>query len=481
MSTNLVAAGRRRPVWRPAALRAATVSMAAVLAAYGSAIWIEHRAHRHVDIVITAVAMTMMLARVHLGADARDRLLGAAVLAVSAAGASEVSSLISRYQVLGDAAFTIAVAASVWIRRFGPGATKAGTVLVLPFVALLVTRAEGAPPHAAADDLWAALIALVAAFWVAVFQFGAVALGFGEQRKRTPPASTPTSSRRIPASTRMACQMAVALGTAFALGHAVFHGHWPWAVLTAFIVCSGARGRGDVLYKGMLRSVGATVGTVIATAIAGAFPPGDRWSVVLIFAALAVASWLREISYVFWAGSVTAVLSLLYGYFGQSADSLLVTRLEAILVGAALGIAASWFVLPVRTGDVLRRRLADALAALNDFLAAPRGNRAEVHRRQIRFLHAVTQLEQIAEPLRTHRMLTGSAERADTVDVIHDCVEPVARLAEAFAGTEPAKPGSALTALDAALAKLEAIYGPASSGARRRTASSTSAADGAAT
>src|SRR4029079_1497841 len=134
--------------------------------------------------------------------------------------------------------------------------------------------------------------------------------------------------RGVRASTRMACQMAVELAAAFAIGHRAYHEHWPWAVLTAFIVCSGARGRADVLYKGILRGLGAAAGTVIATSIADAFPPNDRWSVVLIFTVLGLAGWLREISYVWWAGSVTAALSLLYGYFGQSASSLLQTRLE---------------------------------------------------------------------------------------------------------------------------------------------------------
>jgi len=502
MSTNLIAIGPHRSAWRPAALRAATVLMAAVLSAYASAIWVEHRAHLHVDIVIAAVAMTMTLARVQLGADLRDRLTGTAVLAVSAAGASEISSLLLRHPFLGDTAFTAAMGGAIWIRRFGARATKAGTVVIVPFITLLVTQGQGAPPHAAAYDLWCALIALVAAFWVAVFQLGAGALGCHEQRTRQPapaPLTTPSpaTTKRVAASTRMACQMAVALGAAFAVGHLAFADHWPWAVLTAFIVCSGARGRGDVLHKGVLRAGGAAVGTVAATAISGALPPADRWSVVIIFAVLALASWLREISYAFWAGSVTAALALLYGYFGQSAPPLLATRLEAIVVGAAVGIAASWFVLPVRTGDVLKRRMAEALAALSRFLAAPLGDRAEIRRRQAHFQHAVMQLEQIAKPLRAHRALARSAARADAIDALHDCVEPVGTLAEAFAAAkapewEPLRrtvasnvgavrralggkagaryrsgaraqgsaAGLALTALDAAMGRLDAIYGP---------------------
>lgn len=402
--------------------------MAAVLSAYGSAIWLEHRAHLHVDIVVAAVAMTMTLARVQRGADLRTRLFGTAVVVVSAATADEVSSLLRSHPFLGATAFTAAMASTIWIRRFGPRAAKAGSAVMVPFIALLVTQNQDAPPHTATYDVWYALIALVAAFWVGVYQLGATALGRRGQRihRAAPRSLTPTTStstRRLKPSTRMAAQMAVALASAFTVGHLAFHDHWPWAVLTAFVVCSGARSRGDVLHKGVLRAVGAAVGTVVATQVAGAFPAGDRWSVVIIFAVLGVASWLREISYALWAGSVTAVLSLLYGYFGQSAPSLLETRLEAIVAGAAVGIAASWFVLPIRTGDVLKRRMAEAVAARERLLAAPEADQAEIRRRQAHFQHAVRQLEQIAKPLRTYRILTGRAMRPDAIDTLRRATE----------------------------------------------------------
>ncbi|MER6126341.1 hypothetical protein ABT173_27720 [Streptomyces sp. NPDC001795] len=44
---------------------------------------------------------------------------------------------------------------------------------------------------------------------------------------------------------------------------------------------------------------------------------------------------------------MTTALSLLLGYFGQDAQSLLPTRLEAIAVGAVLSVAAAWWLLPV--------------------------------------------------------------------------------------------------------------------------------------
>ena len=201
--------------------------------------------------------------------------------------------------------------------------------------------------------------------------------------------------------------MTVALVAAFAVGRIVWPAHWTWTVLTAFIVCSGARSRGDVVLKGVLRGTGAAVGTVVATAIAGTFGPHEASSVVVMFAVLGVATWLREFSYAWWAACVTAVLSLLYGWFGQS-PGLLDTRLAGIAVGAALGIAASWLILPLRTRDVARRRTADALAVLGGLLAADWDDPAALRRHQVAFHHAVTRLGQVAPPLRAQRMLLSS-------------------------------------------------------------------------
>ena len=227
----------------------------------------------------------------------------------------------------------------------------------------------------------------------------------------------------------MALQMGVAVGVAFAAGRLIWPSHWTWTVLTAFIVCSGARSRGDVIHKGALRILGAGVGTVLGTLIASTFAPLDHTSVVVIFAVLAVGTWLRPFSYAYWAASVTAVLSLLYGYFGASATSLLHTRLEAILLGALIGIASSWMVLPTRSSDVLRSRLAAVLAALSDLLKPGPRDRATLTRQQARFDHSVHLLEQIAAPFEAHRRVTrhrrAAPGNAETFDAIRRSIAPV--------------------------------------------------------
>jgi hypothetical protein len=424
-------------------LRVALTAFGAVLATYGAALGLEHAAHQHVDLVIFGVVLATTLGRTQRGADWTDRLIALVLLAAAAAAASEVSSLLIRHSAIGDVVFTSAVAATIWIRRFGRRFSRAGTVLVIPFVAVLVQPAQNVPPFGADHDGWSALVAVFTVCLVTLFQQTAARAGFSPGDRRRPSAAPqqqqptqpeqqarPASRRRIAHSDRMSAQMGAALALAFVAGHLWYTDHWPWVVLTAFIVCSGARGRGDVVFKGVQRALGAAAGTVVGTWIAGSFPTNDVRSVVIIFAVLGVAIWLREISYVYWAGCVTAMLSLLYGYFGESAPSLLRTRLAEIAIGAVIAIAASWLVLPVRSGDVLRRRVADSLAALSGILAVDHEN--DLAARQVSFEESVYQLDLIERPLaaqrvlaRVHILANGHTHRADAIDAVRRLVPPV--------------------------------------------------------
>ncbi|MEV0405203.1 FUSC family protein [Actinoallomurus sp. NPDC050550] len=427
-----------------AGLRATAVTMTATLAAYAAALLLEHAEHLHTVILVQAVALTLTLSRTGPGTTPADRITALAVLPTVAVAAAETSALMSRHPVAGDTVFTALICATIAVRRFGPRATRAGTLAVLPLIAVLVTPPGGrAPGHD--QDKWAGLVALIAVLCGLTARAIADRLRFTRPAAAFPPVPAPASgSRRLSASTRMSLQMGAAVGAGFAAGHLLFPQHWAWSVLTAFVVCSGARGRADVVHKGVLRTVGAAAGTAVATMIAGTFGPHDTRSIAVIFAVLAAATWLRPAGYAYWAGFVTAALSLLYGYFGQSAPDLLTTRLEAIVVGAVLGIAASWLILPIRSIDVLRRRTADALAALGEFLAAARQEPGHLADHQARFDGCLHRLEQIAGPLRAHRRLRRTVPHpADAIDAVRRCAAPVHTIARCAA-----EAGQVLTAPD---------------------------------
>ncbi|MFI9586658.1 FUSC family protein [Streptomyces sp. NPDC052236] len=454
-----------------AELRATLVIMAAVLLSYGSALLLEDAAHLHVDVVIQSVALSWTLAWTQRTADLTDRIVSLALLPLIAMAAAWTDSLMGEHSAAGDAVFVCAVSFSIWVRRFGPRATRAGTLAALPFVAILVVQGPiGHPASADPRDghiLWLAVVALMAAAWVVVVQVSAGLAGLGE------PTAAPSAARKTGAgsgrarmlpSTRMALQMGVALGAAFAVGHLGYPDHWTWAVLTAFIVCSGARGRGDVVHKGLLRALGAALGTVVATWIAGLFGPREPWAVVLIFVVLALATWLRSLSYAYWAGCVTAAFSLLYGYFGQTDAGLMRERLQAIVVGAAIGIVASWLIAPVRTVDVVRRRVADALGALADVLGGQHGEHGELADRA-RFDQAVELLGQIARPLEARRALSRHHRRtrtgphlADAIDAVRACVDPLRTITGAAGPPDVAAVLANITAVRLAIAR---VSGPA--------------------
>ena len=202
--------------------------------------------------------------------------------------------------------------------------------------------------------------------------------------------------------TRMALQMLVALTLAFTVGMLAFPQHWSWVVLTGFIVCSGAVGRGDAIYKGLLRIAGAIGGTLVAAAISPFVPRSGAIDAAVIFVVLFFGMWLRPINYAYWAACATLVFALLQGSQGVAAAPLFAIRVLCIALGGLCAVAATWFVFPVRTRQLVRKRVAEAHAALREVRA---GADHDLRR------HLV-QLERVAPPVRLHRALFGRWSRA---------------------------------------------------------------------
>jgi hypothetical protein len=396
-----------------ARLREASVTMAAVIASFTTALLIERAAHLPTSMVILAVALALSIGRVgqrHSHEAGLVRWLGMLLLPFVAVGASEIGARMLEHPNVGDTLFVLAVGATIWVRQFGPVAARVGSFATLPLIAMLVVPAAvvSTSGSSGGQRWWSAVMALVALAWASTAQLLAGRAGFLPKpaavpeppRTASPGTSGTGTRRRVLPSTKMALQMAVALAAAFAVGRTAYPAHWTWVVLTAFIVCSGNRGRGDVVHKAVMRVLGASVGTLAASALAGAVPTGNRWSIVAIFVVLAVALWLRPLSYAYWAAGMTAALALLYGYYGEHGIQLLGDRLEEILVGAALGIAASWLLLPVRTTDVIRRDLSRALASLSGYLAAAGPDPDALPGMQARFVRAAGELDRVRSVLR---------------------------------------------------------------------------------
>ncbi len=413
------------------ALRNTIVTMMAVLVSFFVALAIKEAAGLDASVMVMAVAVALTNARRHYGQDGRERVQTVVLFAVIAGLASLVGRLMWETPWVGDTLFTLALSGAIWARRFGPRWSRIGSLIALPFIAVLVTPVAPLGDSAAHTTIWTIVISGVVVLIVNVTQYVAQRLEFvaAPTAPLRQPRARPTRSGVLPASTRMALQMAVGLGLAFFLGRELWPLHWSWVVLTAYIVASGNRGRGDVLHKSGLRIAGAVGGAVVATLVAGRFSPGDNWALVLIFAIMGLAVWLRERSYAYWAAGVTAMLSLLYGYLGVTGNHLILERVAGIVLGAAIAVGCAWFILPVKSGDVLRRRFADALAALTDWLtAARRVDLEQLQAERERFDHAVSLLEQLSPSFSMHRTLarirlapSRGAARHGLIDGVVDC------------------------------------------------------------
>ncbi|MEW5298936.1 MAG: hypothetical protein WDW36_002005 [Sanguina aurantia] len=411
---------------------------------------------------ILAVVLCLSLSRSQLDRDLRGRLEAAVTLPAVSLAALGVAMLLRQAPWLGAALFTAALSVAIWMRRFGSPVRRAGALIALPFVVILTT--PYVPTTRVSHAMTLALpviIALLALFWVSVFhglgrRFGLLV----ELRVPAPSADVSkagaSSSLRPIASTRMAVQMAIALAASFIVGYGFFNERWAWIVLTAYIVGSGNQGRLDVAYKSVLRVAGAGVGTVSALALTLAAPSTGTGTVVMILFAVFLGLWLRPLGYAWWALFVTLALALLQGFEGQSAQAMLWLRLEEIVIGAVIGVAAAWFVWPVRSTDVLRRRIADALGVLADALDPATGARQPDE-----FDAAVDRAMSVMPAFRASRWLTRRVHRmqpADWLDALDACRLPALHLLET--GESPASVRRALGASRKALRDPRAL-GPA--------------------
>jgi uncharacterized membrane protein YccC len=318
-----------------------------------------------VDAIVFAVMLAVALPRALARAPRADVPLMVGLYGPAAAAAVGCGMLLAGndgWRVAGTVLFSLGVALPVWSRRFGGAWQVAGVVATMPFLAILVHPAP-------IEHHWSLLgWMLLAAGTALVWALAARSLDTTLSAPPVAPAPRPAGGRK--ASTRMAIQLACGTGTAFAVAQWMSPEHLVWPVLTALIVHSGNHGRGDVLWKGTQRVVGALAGTGTATLLTGLLTTGNRASLVALFAILAVAAAVRPSGYGYWATGITVALAFLYGYFGESGADLLGQRLLGILAGGAVGIAAAWLVLPIRTVDVARLRVAAVLSAAGEVAAA---------------------------------------------------------------------------------------------------------------
>ena len=405
-----------------APLRSALVSIAAILASFGVmyalCTWIGVNASP----AVLSAALSVGLMRHGERPEPKVLLIKLVMLPFIALIAGLVGLALLKLPVLGAALFTGGIVLSILLRRYGPRAAAIGRVIAVPLMAILVVpvRIEIVDQRG-----WVAPFLVISAGVVSLASTAAIswlAVRFGVMEAPEKPRAAPIRPARegeVHIATRMGLQMLTALVLAFAIGMLLFPGHWFWVVLTAFIVCSGAVGRGDAVHKGVLRLAGAIGGAVVAALAAYIAFPNPAAYAAAVFFVLFIGIWLREINYGYWAACATLIFALLQGSHDAAIVPLLGARVVCIVIGALCAVAATWFVYPIRTEQLVRRRVADALTALRDSLSE-----STSHDARLAVLdHHAAELKRVSPPVRLHRKIFGAKQPeqhpATWIDLMH--------------------------------------------------------------
>jgi uncharacterized membrane protein YccC len=177
-----------------------------------------------------------------------------------------------------------------------------------------------------------------------------------------------TASSGLLLTTRQAIQVGVATSLAIVAGELLSPSRWYWAVITAFLVFAGTTSRGEVLSRGWGRILGTIGGVIAGMGLALVVSGSQPAALILLFACIFVAIYVVQISPSLLAFWITAVLAILYGLIGQFSVATLVLRIEETALGAALGILASYLILPKRTREAFGEALDEYVDAVDAVL-----------------------------------------------------------------------------------------------------------------
>ncbi|HET9381996.1 MAG TPA: FUSC family protein [Streptomyces sp.] len=167
-------------------------------------------------------------------------------------------------------------------------------------------------------------------------------------------------------TTRAAVQVAVGSALAIVGGELLSSHRWYWAVLTCWIVFLNTASTGEILVKGYRRLLGTVLGVVAGIALAGVVGAHTWVAFGLVLVLIFAMFYSAPLSYTLMSFFVTAMLGLLYTLLHTYSLSVLLLRVAETALGAACGVFAAVFVLPVRTDRRTNELLVTVLERLTD-------------------------------------------------------------------------------------------------------------------
>ncbi|WP_240436129.1 FUSC family protein [Streptomyces sp. CC0208] len=239
-------------------------------------------------------------------------------------------------------------------------------------------------------------------------------------------------------TTRAAVQVAVGSSLAIVGGEFLSSQRWYWAVLTCWIVFINTASTGEILVKGYRRLLGTVLGVLAGIVLAGAVGQHTWTAFALVLVLVFAMFYSAPLSYTLMSFFVTAALGLLYTLLHTYSLSVLVLRVEETALGAACGVIAAAFVLPVRTDRRTNELLVTVLERLDEVTEAAvdqlSGGSPEDLLDQARDLdQALADLRAATKPL-THP-ITPLRARRDTARYVVALLETCAYHARSLAAT----------------------------------------------
>ncbi|WP_016880822.1 MULTISPECIES: FUSC family protein [unclassified Rhodococcus (in: high G+C Gram-positive bacteria)] len=162
-------------------------------------------------------------------------------------------------------------------------------------------------------------------------------------------------------STKAAIQVAVATSAATILGELISPDRWYWAVLTAFLVFTGASTRGEILSRAGHRVVGTIAGVLAGVVLSAVVGNNQPLQLLLLVVCVFFAFYLVTVAYALLSFFVTVMLAMLYGLLGTFSIEVLELRIYETAAGGLVGIAAAYFIFSTGTRSTMISKIDDYL------------------------------------------------------------------------------------------------------------------------
>ncbi|MFJ5991444.1 FUSC family protein [Lentzea sp. NPDC092896] len=187
--------------------------------------------------------------------------------------------------------------------------------------------------------------------------------------------AAPSTARGGRGQVAMAVQLLVAAALAVTVSMLIDPQRWFWGVLAALVPLFGTSSAADAVGKGIGRVLGTAAALPVGSALVALTENNLAAVVAYVVVAVFLQQYLADVAYGWSVFFLTVFLYLAFALSGPSADDVLAVRLAQTAAGAAIGIAVALFVLPTRSGALLRGRavdLADAVDTAMDRITSGR-------------------------------------------------------------------------------------------------------------